>query len=661
MKPEQILVVDDEKRLVDSIAKWLTSQGFRVFCAYGGLQAIRLFNTHKFDLVLLDISMPDMNGYEAMAKMFELDTEILVIIMTGFASVESAVSALKQGAWDYLKKPFEYADLIKTVKNGLAQRNLIAQKKIYAARLEASEKKYQYMIDNSPDLIFTLDENFCFSFANQQFQYVLGYLPLELTGTPFDTILHEDDRGKLSRLFQADGPPPRDLSPGSSMALNLRFKKADDAGETEYNPNTAFTFMEMKASVLTLPDIESSHDFDGIYAVARDVTERVRLETQLRQAQKMEAIGTLAGGIAHDFNNILMSIQGYTSLVKIGFNRESEAYKRLSNIDEYVHNGAEMARQLLDFSRKNNRQAAITLNINYLLKTSAKMFGRTRKDIMIHQELDKNLWLIKVDESQIKQVLMNLFVNAWHAMPKGGRIVVKSQNVVMDREQAQKMGLDQAGDYIKVCVADTGTGMDKQTLSRIFDPFFTTKDRGQGTGLGLSTAYGIIKAHKGTFQVDSSPGKGSVFMFFLPAIKDRTYTNHVLSSAKNSDRLISGKGRVLLVDDEKEVIEVCKEMLETLGYEVLVAGAGAQAVSVVQNDTKGIDLMILDVVMPGMDGVQTYDAVRHLNPDIRVLVCSGLYPKQKIRQMINNECRDFLLKPFDIAKLSEKIESVFSA
>ena len=659
IKPEQILVVDDEKRIVDSIAKCLTSQGLRVFCAYDGLQAISVFNKQKFDLVLMDISMPDMDGYEAMAKMFELDTEVLVIIMTGFASVESAVSALKQGAWDYLKKPFEYADLIKTVKNGLAQRNLIAQKKVYAARLEASEKKYQYMIDNSPDLIFTLDENFCFSFANQQFQYVLGYLPLELKGTPFDTILHEDDRGKLSRLFQADAPPTQDLSPNDSMVLNLRFKKAD-AAENEYDPNAAFTFMEMKASVLTLPDIGSYHDFKGIYAVARDVTERVRLETQLRQAQKMEAIGTLAGGIAHDFNNILMSIQGYTSLVKIGFNRESEEYKRLSNIDDYVYNGAEMARQLLDFSRKNNRQAAITLNINYLLKTSAKMFGRTRKDIMIHQELDKNLWSIKVDESQIKQVLMNLFINAWHAMPKGGRIVVKSQNVVMDQGQAQKIGLDQAGDYIKVCVADTGRGMDKQTLSRIFDPFFTTKSREQGTGLGLSTSYGIIKAHKGSFQVDSCPGKGSVFMFFLPATKDRTHTNHVLSSAKNSERLIPGKGRVLLVDDEKEVIEVCKEMLETLGYEVLVAGAGAQAVSVVQNDTKGIDLMILDVVMPGMDGVQTYDAVRHLNPDIRVLVCSGLSPKQKIRQMIDNGCRDFLLKPFDIAKLSKKIESVFS-
>jgi CheY-like chemotaxis protein len=660
MRPEQILVVDDEKRIVDSISRCLTGEGFGVFCAYDGLQAVTMFETRKFDLVLMDISMPGMDGFKAMARMFEVDPEILVIIMTGFASVASAVSALKQGAWDYLKKPFEFAELIKTVKNGIAQRHLIAEKQLYAARLEASEKKYQCMVDNSPDLIFTLDENFCISFANQQFNNLLGYLPQDLKNKPFDEILHQDDRGKLSRLFQAGGPPPQSLAPGCNIALNLRFKKAG-AEENKYDPYAAFASVEMKALVCPTPNIESAHDFKGIYAVARDVTDCIRLEAQLRQAQKMEAIGTFASGIAHDFNNILMGIQGYASLVKIGFHKESEEYKRLANIDEYVHNGAEMTRQLLDFSRKNSRQASTALNINYMLKTSAKMFARTRKDIIIRQELDKDLWPTMVDEIQINQVLMNLFINAWHAMPKGGRIMLKSQNVVIENEHAQKIGLDQAGDYIKICVADTGTGMDKETLPRIFDPFFTTKTRGQGTGLGLSTAYGIIKAHKGAFQVKSSPGKGSIFMFFLPAAKDRVPKDNFLPSADNKGRLISGKGRVLLVDDEKEVIEVCKEMLEALGYEVLVAAAGAQAVSVVKNDVKGIDLMILDVVMPDMDGVQTYDAVRNLKPDIRVLVCSGLAPKEDIRQMIDNGCRDYLLKPFDIAKLSEKIESVFSA
>ncbi|WP_321493619.1 response regulator [uncultured Desulfobacter sp.] len=656
MKPEQILVVDDEARIVESIFRHLTREGYSVFCAYDGLQGLALLNTQKFDLVLLDISMPGMDGYEVMAKMFELDPEVLVIIMTGFASVESAVSALKQGAWDYLKKPFEFAELVKTVKNAIAQRNLIVEKRFYASRLEASEKQYQYMVDNSPDLIFTLDENFCFSFANKQFEILLGYFPQKLQGIRFDGILHEEDRGKLFRLFQAESRPSPELF---GKVLNLRFRRAD-AQENRYDPYAAFAFMEMKASALTPPDAGSEGDFKGIYAVARDVTDRIRLEAQLRQAQKMEAIGTLSGGIAHDFNNILMGIQGYVSLVKSGFSRESEEYKRLSNVDEYIFNGAEMARQLLDFSRKNNRQVTTTLNLNHLLKSSAKMFGRTRKDIIIRYELDKKLWPIIVDEIQIKQVLMNLFVNAWHAMPKGGQIVVKSQNVFMDIRRARKIGLPQAGDYISVCVADTGTGMDKETMSRIFEPFFTTKARGRGTGLGLATAYGIVKAHKGTFHVESSPDKGSVFMFFLPAVKKPVYTDRVLPSAVNENRLISGKGRVLLVDDEKGVIEVCKEMLETLGYEVLIADTGAQAVSLVENDVKGIDLMILDVVMPGMDGVQTYESVRQINSQIPVLVCSGFSQKEDIRQMIANGCRDYLLKPFDIAKLSEKLESVLS-
>jgi len=520
MKPEQILVVDDEQRIVDSIAKCLTGEGFRVFCANDGLQALAMFETRKYDLVLMDLSMPGMDGFEAMARMFEMDPEMLVIIMTGFASVTSAVSALRQGAWDYLKKPFEFAELIKTVKNGIAQRHLIAEKKFYEARLEASEKKYQCMVDNSPDLIFTLDGNFCISFANQQFEPLLGYLPQDLNGTPFDEILHKDDRGKLSRLFQGGGPPTQTLSPGCSIALNLRFKKAG-AQENKYDPYATFASMEMKASVFIPPDMESAHDFQGIYAVARDVTDRIRLEAQLRQAQKMEAIGTFASGIAHDFNNILMGIQGYASLVKIGFHHDSEEYKRLANIDEYVHNGAEMTRQLLDFSRKNSHRAAATsLNINYMLKTSAKMFARTRKDIIIRQELDKDLWPIVVDEIQINQVLMNLFVNAWHAMPRGGRIMVTSKNIVVENEQAQKIGLDQAGDYIKVCVADTGTGMDKETLSRIFDPFFTTKPAGEGTGLGLSLAYGIVENHGGTIAAFNNEGPGATFRVEIPCRRD---------------------------------------------------------------------------------------------------------------------------------------------
>jgi two-component system, cell cycle sensor histidine kinase and response regulator CckA len=652
MRPEKILVVDDEKRIVDNIAHCLKREGFHVTGAHDGQAAVALFERQRFDLVLLDISMPGMNGYEAMEHIFGLDGDVLVIIMTGFASVESAVKALKKGAWDYLKKPFEYADLIKTVKNALAQSNLLADKKAVSARLEASEKQYKYMVDNSPDLVFTLDTTGAFTFLNDQFEKLLGFSREMLMGSLFEDLVHKDEKTRVRDLFDFK-EIAREAVDGHEM--NLRFKKAGPLS-SHYDPNGAYAFMELKASPIYLPASGNRKERKGVYVVARDVTERVSLEAQLRQAQKMEAIGTLAGGIAHDFNNILMGIQGYASLVKSGFDKQSEEFKRLANIDEYVSNGAEMARHLLGFAQKTCNETN-RINLNYLLKMSAKMFGRTKKDIVIEQNLEKKLWGTIVDEGQIKQVLMNLFVNAWQAMPLGGRIFIKSENVLIDESRIDEFGFDAPGAFVKVSVSDTGMGMDKETLLRIFDPFFTTKERGQGTGLGLATAYGIINSHKGAFKVDSIPDRGSSFMFFLPADDSRIQE---LPDIEADEKIINGKGKILLVDDEKGVIEVCFDMLETLGYEVAVASSGMEAIKIMDQEGSNIDLVILDMIMPGMNGPETYDVIRRIRPDTRVLVSSGYSREEELKLMMEKGCDDYILKPFDVVMLSEKIRAVFN-
>ncbi len=653
MKPDQILVVDDERRIVDNISYCLTKEGFQVTGAYDGSQAVALFQGQTFDLVLLDISMPGMNGYEVMDHLFHQNPDVFIIIMTGFASVDSAVKALKKGAWDYLKKPFEYNDLKKTVQNALAQIKLLADKKEVSARLEASEKHYKYMINNSPDLIFTLDTHGCFTFVNDQFEHLLGFSRATLLGSRFEDLVTPGDRAKARDLV-ASGMLMHKGIEGSG--INFKFKKASQSLSL-YN-SYAYAFMELKASPLHLPASHARKERKGIYAVARDVTERVILETQLRQAQKMEAIGTLAGGIAHDFNNILMGIQGYASLVKCGFSRESEEYKRLANIDEYVASGAEMARHLLGFAQKNSYESCL-INLNYLLKMSAKMFGRTKKEIVIDQYLDKNLWATRVDEGQIKQVLMNLFVNAWQAMPKGGKITIRSENVRMDEPRIDELGFEGGGFFVKITVTDTGVGMDSETMAQIFDPFFTTKPRGQGTGLGLATAYGIIKSHGGAFQVESKPGQGSSFMFFLPA--EHTCVETAPKRAEKAC-LIKGKGRVLLVDDEKGVIEVCSEMLETLGYEVEIASSGYEAIKILdKRPPDKIDLVILDMVMPGMNGYDTFEVIQRIRPDTRVLVSSGYSKEEEINRMLEKGCNGFILKPFDMVMLSEKIRSVFNA
>ena len=223
------------------------------------------------------------------------------------------------------------------------------------------------------------------------------------------------------------------------------------------------------------------------------------------------------------------------------------------------------------------------------------------------------------------------------------------------------MGLEETGAYIRISVSDTGTGMDKITMARIFDPFFTTKERGQGTGLGLATAYGIVKSHKGTFRVESRPGKGSVFMFYLPAAEgygDNT-CSYPEDASHEMDQIVAGRGRILLVDDERGVIEVCSEMLETLGYEVLIAESGPEAITILKTETASVDLVILDMVMPGMNGFETYEKIREISPDSRVLVCSGYSKEEEVMQMIEKGCDDYLYKPFDVAMLSEKLQAVF--
>ncbi|MEN8210852.1 MAG: response regulator [Thermodesulfobacteriota bacterium] len=652
MKPEQILVVDDENRIVDSISLCLQQEGFQTIGAFNGEEALKLFKKEKLDLVLLDVSMPGMNGYEVMEHIFQLDEDAVIVMITGNASVESAVRALKIGAWDYLKKPFEFADLRKTVKNALSQKQIIADKKAMSARLEASEKQYEYMVNNSPDLIFTLDKTGCFTFVNYQFNKVLGFSKHDLMGTRFEDIIHEKDLLKARSLIQLE---MNGILINETKELQLRFKKAKQK-KSKYDPDSSFAFIELKAAPINLPAIDNKSESKGVHVVARDVTDRINLEVQLRQAQKMEAIGTLAGGIAHDFNNILMGVQGYTSLVKLGFERDSDEYKKLSNIDEYVASGAEMARQLLGFAQKTSH-GTNPVNLNYLLKMSAKMFGRAKKDIVIEHTLDKNLLGVVVDEGQIKQVLMNLFVNAWQAMPDGGTVIIKSENIVADEHFVNELGLEKTGRYVKITVSDTGMGMDDELITRIFDPFFTTKEQGQGTGLGLATAYGIIKSHKGLLQVKSKLGEGTSFMIYLPSTPARVKECFV---PEEKQKIYNGKGTILLVDDEAGVIEVCSEMLGNLGYKVKAVTDGLQAIEILQSRDLKIDLVILDMVMPQINGQETFEKIREVDPDMKVLICSGYIKEDKMKKMVQKGCDEYILKPFDVVSLSEKLNKVLS-
>ena len=365
----------------------------------------------------------------------------------------------------------------------------------------------------------------------------------------------------------------------------------------------------------------------------------------------MKAMGTLAGGVAHDFNNLLMGIQGRVSLMLMEINSEHPFCQHLKEIEEYVKSAAHLSRQLLSFA-KGGKYEVKPANPNEIVTQSADMFGRTRKEIAIHQNYQRDIWSVDMDRRQIEQALLNIYLNAWHAMPEGGALYLSTENVDLDDAYVSPYEV-KPGRYVKISVTDTGAGMDKETLGRIFEPFFTTKEMGHGTGLGLATVYGIIKNHGGFVNVYSEDGHGTTFNQYLPASDQQ-----VLEEPEPVQRLLRGKETILFVDDEELIIETVKELLKNIGYETLVASGGGDAVRVYEKNKDRIQMVILDLIMPDMGGGAVYDRLKEINPDVKVLLSSGYSIGGAAQKILDRGCNDFIQKPFNLSRLSQKIRKL---
>jgi CheY-like chemotaxis protein len=322
--------------------------------------------------------------------------------------------------------------------------------------------------------------------------------------------------------------------------------------------------------------------------------------------------------------------------------------EHLKAVEQYVQSAANLTKQILGFAREGRYEAKVT-DLNELVRRSSTMFGRTRKEIRIHFAAQKGLWPVEADPGQVEQVLLNLYLNAWHAMPAGGDLYLETANTALGETRVAPFGLG-PGKFVRVCVSDTGVGIPRNVIGKIFDPFFTTKTMGRGTGLGLSTAYGIITKHRGFIEVASEEGEGSTFSFFLPA------TEKALSPLTELPHEIAGGTEtILLVDDEEMILDVTKEILEKAGYQVFAARSGREAVEVYEKRLSLIDLVILDMVMPDMDGETTFRRLKDLYPEVKVLISSGYSVEGAASRMLAQGCRGFVQKPFLLYELSKKI------
>lgn len=520
-----------------------------------------------------------------------------------------------------------------TGKRGLREidrlSRLITERKKAQEALRESEERNRTLFDLSPQAIaLTEVSTGRLIDVNDKFCEVTKYTREEILGrtTTECPFYSEEDRDKFIKELQ---------EVGGVRGLEMSFMAKDGS--------------ILNALMFAKPIRIKGESF--ILTIFLDLTDHKHLEAQLQQARKMEAIGTLAGGIAHDFNNILMGIQGYASLMLLGIDSSHPHYNRLKGIKKQVQSGAKLTRQLLGYARK-GRYEVKPINLNKLVEETSDTFGRTRKEITIHRELAEDLFVVEADQGQIEQVLLNLYVNAADAMPGGGNLILKTMNTTHDNIKGKAYN-PEPGNYILVTVTDTGIGIGKKTQERIFDPFFTTKEMGRGTGLGLASAYGIIKGHGGYINVESKKGKGTTFSIYLPASEKK-----VRKAVKTAEQFIKGTGTVLLVDDEEVILEIGEALLETMGYRVLIARDGKEAIEVYRKNKDDIDIVLLDMVMPNMGGSEAYDRMKEINSKVKVLLSSGYSINGQATEILERGCDGFIQKPFSVKKLSRKIREI---
>ncbi|MBN2413737.1 response regulator [candidate division KSB1 bacterium] len=628
----RIMVVEDEFIVSMEIQDRLKGLGYSIaYAAASGEEAIVKAGETQPDLVLMDIMLKGKIDGVFAAEQIKNRYDIPVIYLTAHSDEATLTRAKVSEPFGYLIKPFDERALHTTIEMAFYRHDM-------ERKLKQSEQWLSIVLNSIGDAVIATDTEGMIKFINP--------LAESLTGWKHDEALNQ----KINQIFNI-----RDDD--NKIKIKEPIKKVLKKGiVNNFSPNTVLTTRygnELPIDSSASPIRDEKGNINGAVLVFRNITDKKKLERQLTQAQKMESIGLMAGGVAHDFNNILAAILGYASFMKIKLDIEDPNYKYVETIERSAQRGAELTSQLLTFTR-GGKQDIKPINLNDIVNETVKIIKSTfDKAIEIETRLFNGLTAVRADEVQMQQLLMNLCVNARDAMPFGGKLIVETDmTFIYDHDTSFYVGV-KSGSYVTVSVSDTGVGMDKDTLGKIFDPFFTTKEKGKGTGLGLSMVYGVIKNHGGFEKVTSEPNKGTTFKIYFPACDK--FKKGAKSVTKKPQQ---GNEVILVVDDEEPIRMFVKDVLEAYGYTVFLAENGEEAVSIFKKYKDKIDLVILDMVMPKMGGLQTYIKLKMLNPKIRAFLSSGYSPDGQASEILQRGVNGFLQKPFEMNDLLIKVRDV---
>jgi PAS domain S-box-containing protein len=637
--PLKLLVVEDNPSDAALLLAELRRAGYAPQADFCHTEAdfLRFVQT-DYDVILSDFNMPQFSAPRALELLAHSGKDTPLIVVSGSVGEDTAADVLKQGATDYLLKD-RLARLGSAIERALARRRLQAEKRQAEADLLQSREFNERITDACPLVIFVLDlaERRAL-FANRAIRETLGYAPDEILQMGTDLLprlVHPEDLPLVQEgLESVAGQPDRAV-----VEREFRMRHANGEWRRFHGRSTVFV-----------------RDHAGaprqIVGLLEDITERHRLEEQLRQSQKMEAIGQLAGGVAHDFNNVLTVIIGYTEMLLTEMSADHAMRPMMTEVRQAGQRAAGLTRQLLAFSRKQILEPRV-LDLNAVVRSVTRMLERLiGEHIHLKAILDPHLNQVRVDPGQIEQVVVNLAVNARDAMPSGGTLTIETRNAALSPDYCQSVEGLQPGPFVLLSVTDNGTGMSKEIAGRVFEPFFTTKQPGQGTGLGLSTVYGIVKQSQGHISVYSEPGLGTTFKVYLPATGEHADDPQAIHSEPNHGQSYE---TILLVEDDDKVRKITQRTLAKLGYQVLEAAGSRAALELAAAHKGTIHLLLTDVVMPDMNGRELAEALATTHPQLPVLYVSGYANAGVVRNGLIDPLHAYLHKPFTPTELARKV------